>query len=135
MNRAAAGPGAGVPGFSRLNACIIDLDGTLVDTLGDFEVALNQMLAELSRPPVTRNVIERLVGQGGRLGADPGRALAGSGGTHGTDGTRSSGHGSVCAARQRSHSQRSDVTAFLFEARQPWTKAVNRPVAPYSRSP
>ncbi len=64
MNRAAAGPGAGVPGFSRLNACIIDLDGTLVDTLGDFEVALNHMLAELSRPPVTRNVIERLVGQG-----------------------------------------------------------------------
>ena len=37
-----------------IEACIIDLDGTLVDTLGDFEAALNQMLAALGRAPVTR---------------------------------------------------------------------------------
>jgi phosphoglycolate phosphatase len=48
----------------RLDACIVDLDGTLVDTLGDFEVALNHMLAALARPPVTRALISTLVGKG-----------------------------------------------------------------------
>jgi phosphoglycolate phosphatase len=48
----------------QLQACIVDLDGTLVDTLGDFEVALNHMLATLDRPPVTRAVIGQLVGKG-----------------------------------------------------------------------
>lgn len=47
-----------------IDACIIDLDGTMVDTLGDFEVALNAMLAALGRAPVTRGEIERLVGKG-----------------------------------------------------------------------
>lgn len=47
-----------------VDACIVDLDGTMVDTLGDFEVALNAMLAELGRGPVTRAEIERLVGKG-----------------------------------------------------------------------
>ncbi|TNF59661.1 MAG: phosphoglycolate phosphatase [Burkholderiales bacterium] len=45
-------------------AVILDLDGTLVDTLGDFEVALNRMLAELALPPVDRGFIERTVGKG-----------------------------------------------------------------------
>ncbi len=45
-------------------ACIVDLDGTLVDTVGDFEVALNQMLAELQLPPVARAFVERTVGKG-----------------------------------------------------------------------
>jgi len=52
------------PDFSHLQACIVDLDGTMVDTLGDFEAALNHMLADLSRLPVTRSVIEQLVGKG-----------------------------------------------------------------------
>ena len=43
---------------------IVDLDGTMVDTLGDFEVALNRMLAELKLPPVDRAFIERTVGKG-----------------------------------------------------------------------
>jgi len=46
------------------DAAIIDLDGTLVDTLGDFVVALNLMLADLSLPRVERAVVERLVGKG-----------------------------------------------------------------------
>lgn len=33
-----------------LDAAIVDLDGTMVDTLGDFVVALNGMLADLSLP-------------------------------------------------------------------------------------
>ncbi len=45
-------------------AAIVDLDGTLVDTLGDFEVALNLTLGGLSLPPVTRAFIERTVGKG-----------------------------------------------------------------------
>jgi phosphoglycolate phosphatase len=45
-------------------AAIIDLDGTMVDTLGDFEFALNAMLAELSQPGVTRGAIELMVGKG-----------------------------------------------------------------------
>jgi len=35
-----------------LQAAIVDLDGTLVDTLGDFTVALNATLSELSLPPL-----------------------------------------------------------------------------------
>jgi len=43
---------------------IVDLDGTMVDTLGDFEAALNRMLAELDLPPVSRKLVERTVGKG-----------------------------------------------------------------------
>ena len=50
--------------FARLNAAIVDLDGTMVDTLGDFEVALNRTLADLDLPPVTRALVERTVGKG-----------------------------------------------------------------------
>jgi phosphoglycolate phosphatase len=48
----------------RWNAAIVDLDGTMVDTLGDFEVALNRTLADLDLPPVTRALVERTVGKG-----------------------------------------------------------------------
>ena len=50
--------------ISEIHAVIVDLDGTMVDTLGDFEVALNRMLAELELPPVDRAFIERTVGKG-----------------------------------------------------------------------
>lgn len=50
--------------MGRFDAAIIDLDGTLVDTLDDFVVALNLMLVDLALPPVERSVVERLVGKG-----------------------------------------------------------------------
>ena len=50
--------------FGPLQAAIVDLDGTMVDTLGDFEVALNAMLADLALPPVDRGFIEHTVGKG-----------------------------------------------------------------------
>ena len=49
----------------RFDAAIIDLDGTLVDTLGDFEVAIGRMLAELGLVPVGRDFVERTIGKGG----------------------------------------------------------------------
>jgi len=52
--------------MNRLNlqAVMIDLDGTLVDTLGDFEVALNRALADLQVPTAPRTLIERSIGKG-----------------------------------------------------------------------
>lgn len=45
-------------------AAIVDLDGTLADTLGDFEVALNRMLVDLDLPPANRELVGRTVGKG-----------------------------------------------------------------------
>jgi phosphoglycolate phosphatase len=47
-----------------LQAAIVDLDGTLVDTVGDFEAALTATLADLGWPPVSRGFIARTVGKG-----------------------------------------------------------------------
>jgi phosphoglycolate phosphatase len=49
---------------SSLRAAIVDLDGTMVDTMGDFEVALDRTLDELALPRVGRADIERMVGKG-----------------------------------------------------------------------
>ena len=43
---------------------MIDLDGTMVDTMGDFDLALNAMLAELQLPAIARSTIGQLVGKG-----------------------------------------------------------------------
>ncbi|MEK8032313.1 phosphoglycolate phosphatase [Ideonella sp. DXS29W] len=48
----------------RYDAALIDLDGTLVDTVGDFDAALNRSLSDLGLPAVSRAFIERTVGQG-----------------------------------------------------------------------
>jgi len=50
--------------LSELQAVIVDLDGTMVDTLGDFVVALNHTLEDLGLPPVDRSLVERSVGKG-----------------------------------------------------------------------
>jgi phosphoglycolate phosphatase len=52
------------PSFPALRAAIIDLDGTMVDTLGDFEVVLNLVLQELGLPGIDRKAIEHMVGKG-----------------------------------------------------------------------
>jgi len=49
---------------AQFKAAIVDLDGTMVDTLGDFEVALNRTLADLDLPPVTKALVEHTVGKG-----------------------------------------------------------------------
>ena len=64
---------------AAIDAAILDLDGTLIDTIGDFLVALNRMLGELGLPSVEREFIEHTVGKGsehlihstlGQVGAD-----------------------------------------------------------------
>lgn len=45
-------------------AAIVDLDGTMVNTIGDFSAALNAVLAELKLPPVPRSFIALTVGKG-----------------------------------------------------------------------
>ena len=47
-----------------LRAAIVDLDGTMVDTLGDFVVALNRMLDDLRLRAIERHSIERMIGKG-----------------------------------------------------------------------
>ena len=50
--------------LSRVDAVIVDLDGTMVDTMGDFNEALNRMLAELALPAIGAQHIEHMVGKG-----------------------------------------------------------------------
>ena len=50
--------------LSRVDAAIVDLDGTMVDTLGDFSEALNRMLADLRLPAIGAAHIEHMVGKG-----------------------------------------------------------------------
>ena len=60
------------PFFLRadIDAAIIDLDGTMVDTMGDFVLSINLMLAEIlpnalpQAPQLIRAVVERMVGKG-----------------------------------------------------------------------
>ena len=61
-------PAAVTPSLSTLltqvDAAIIDLDGTMVDTMGDFNEALNRMLRELELPSIAAQTIEHMVGKG-----------------------------------------------------------------------
>ncbi|MFC5459765.1 phosphoglycolate phosphatase [Massilia niabensis] len=47
-----------------IRAAIIDLDGTMLDTVPDFELALNGMRAEFELAPITQDVIHPMVGKG-----------------------------------------------------------------------
>ncbi len=49
---------------ARFDAVLVDLDGTMVDTLGDFDAVLNTMLVEMALPAVPRAFIEHTVGKG-----------------------------------------------------------------------
>jgi phosphoglycolate phosphatase len=47
-----------------IHAVMVDLDGTLVDTMGDFEAALNLSLADIDLPKVSKQVVNIAVGKG-----------------------------------------------------------------------
>lgn len=52
------------PGASPVRAAIIDLDGTMLDTLPDFHVAINRMRDEFALPAITQEAISLMVGKG-----------------------------------------------------------------------
>ncbi|HWH83031.1 MAG TPA: phosphoglycolate phosphatase [Burkholderiaceae bacterium] len=49
---------------AAFDAAIVDLDGTMVDTLGDFVAVLDRVLGELALPTVSRAFVARTVGKG-----------------------------------------------------------------------
>jgi phosphoglycolate phosphatase len=49
---------------AQIKAAIIDLDGTMLDTMPDFHVALNGMRADLGLAPIAQEVITPMVGKG-----------------------------------------------------------------------
>ncbi|WP_322993882.1 phosphoglycolate phosphatase [Limnohabitans sp.] len=50
--------------LTQIEAVIFDLDGTMVHTLGDFQVALHRTMADLDLPPVSDALIEQTIGKG-----------------------------------------------------------------------
>ena len=51
-------------GAAGIRAVIIDLDGTMLDTVPDFEAALNGMRHDLGLAPISQAIIKPLVGKG-----------------------------------------------------------------------
>jgi phosphoglycolate phosphatase len=51
-------------GAASIRGVIIDLDGTMLDTVPDFEAALNGMRLELGLAPISQAIIKPLVGKG-----------------------------------------------------------------------
>ncbi len=51
-------------GAKAIRAAIIDLDGTMLHTVPDFELALNGMRSEFGLAPITQDTIEPMVGKG-----------------------------------------------------------------------
>ena len=50
--------------LATIEAAVVDLDGTMVDTLGDFEAAIGAMLADLRLLPTEPGFIARMIGKG-----------------------------------------------------------------------
>jgi phosphoglycolate phosphatase len=57
-------PAVNFTGAQAIKGAIIDLDGTMLHTVPDFELALNGMRAEFGLSPITQQIIEPMVGKG-----------------------------------------------------------------------
>jgi phosphoglycolate phosphatase len=55
---------AAITPLRGVRAAIIDLDGTMLDTVPDFHVAINRMRAELGLAPIAAERIKLMVGKG-----------------------------------------------------------------------
>ena len=51
-------------GSEAIRAVIVDLDGTMLDTVPDFHVAINRMRAEFGLDGISQERIEKMVGKG-----------------------------------------------------------------------
>jgi len=69
--------GRGDADFAAMGQLVFDLDGTLVDSAPDLRAALNEMLRERGRPPLSLPQVKRMIGDGAP--ALVARALAASG--------------------------------------------------------
>jgi phosphoglycolate phosphatase len=52
--------------LSGVRAAIVDLDGTMVHTAPDFQVAINRMRADLGLAPLTVETVIDFVGKGAK---------------------------------------------------------------------
>src|ERR1700733_9192796 len=48
----------------KANLLLFDLDGTLIDSLGDLTASINSMLADVGRPPLSRELVGAFIGNG-----------------------------------------------------------------------
>jgi phosphoglycolate phosphatase len=55
---------AGMTVLAGVRAAIIDLDGTMLDTLPDFQVAVNRMRADFDLAPISQQQIGQMIGKG-----------------------------------------------------------------------
>ncbi len=53
-----------MPAAHTFLAAIVDLDGTMIDTVGDFHVALQRALADLGHASPSREFVQRTIGKG-----------------------------------------------------------------------
>lgn len=58
------GAGTAKQVLAGVRAAIIDLDGTMLDTVPDFHVAINGMRAEFKLPPISAEAISLMIGKG-----------------------------------------------------------------------
>lgn len=54
----------GMPDITFFQAVIVDLDGTMIDTVGDFDVALQRAMADLGCASPSRDFVLRTIGKG-----------------------------------------------------------------------
>lgn len=61
-------PVSSPPAVLRRDALVVfDLDGTLIDSLGDLADAVNRLVAGLGGPPLSEDAIGRMIGEGALL--------------------------------------------------------------------
>ena len=50
-----------------IKALLFDVDGTLIDSLDDLEIACKQMMQSLNLAPLSRDEVSRFIGKGARI--------------------------------------------------------------------